>query len=270
MLASVNARRVHVPAPEGRGAVDRRRTGRGRPRAATRRDPREQPADARRHVAARPDARSSISASCDDEDALGSVLLGAAASCGAIVTSGGVSMGDYDVVKAVLGQIADMTWMQIAIKPAKPFAFGKIDGTPIFGLPGNPVSSIVSFEMLARPALRRMMGHRRLARPSLVAVADEGLPRRSDGKVHLMRSPPTSVTTADATCGPPAPRAATSSPPPPSRMQSRSSPTATASRGCRRRHRHAPRLRSVDGTDVVRPVRAVRGGTHRACSTDLV
>ncbi|TDT15530.1 molybdopterin molybdochelatase [Ilumatobacter fluminis] len=123
----------------------------------------------------------------DDEDALETVLLNAAASCDAIVTSGGVSMGDYDVVKAVLGQIADMTWMQIAIKPAKPFAFGKIEGTPIFGLPGNPVSSIVSFEMLARPALRRMMGHRRLARPSLVAVADEGLPRRSDGKVHLVR-----------------------------------------------------------------------------------
>ena len=80
-------------------------------------------------------------------------------------------MGDYDVVKAVLGRIADMTWMQIAIKPAKPFAFGTLDGTPIFGLPGNPVSSLVSFEMLARPALRRMMGHRRLARPSLVAIS---------------------------------------------------------------------------------------------------
>ena len=49
-------------------------------------------------------------------------------------------MGDYDVVKAVLGRVADMTWMQIAIKPAKPFAFGKIDGTPVFGLPGNPAS----------------------------------------------------------------------------------------------------------------------------------
>jgi molybdopterin biosynthesis enzyme len=96
-------------------------------------------------------------------------------------------MGDYDVVKAVLGRIADMTWMQIAIKPAKPFAFGAIDGTPIFGLPGNPVSSIVSFEMLARPALRRMMGHRKLARPSYVALADEDLSRRPDGKVHLMR-----------------------------------------------------------------------------------
>jgi molybdopterin biosynthesis enzyme len=96
-------------------------------------------------------------------------------------------MGDYDVVKAVLVQIAEMTWMQIAIKPAKPFAFGLLDGTPVFGLPGNPVSSIVSFEMLARPALRRMMGHHRLARPSLIAIADDGLPRREDGKVHLLR-----------------------------------------------------------------------------------
>jgi molybdopterin molybdotransferase len=123
----------------------------------------------------------------DDEAALEIVLRQAAETCDAIVTSGGVSMGDYDVVKAVLGRIAEMTWMQIAIKPAKPFAFGTIDSAPIFGLPGNPVSSIVSFEMLARPALRRMMGHRKLARQSHVAIADDGLVRRPDGKVHLMR-----------------------------------------------------------------------------------
>ena len=124
----------------------------------------------------------------DDEAALEVVLRQAAGECDAIVTSGGVSMGDYDVVKAVLGRIADMHWMQIAIKPAKPFAFGTIGGTPIFGLPGNPVSSLVSFEMLARPALRRMMGHTRLARPSHVAIADDGLQRRPDGKVHLVRA----------------------------------------------------------------------------------
>ncbi|MFZ9018055.1 MAG: gephyrin-like molybdotransferase Glp, partial [Ilumatobacteraceae bacterium] len=64
----------------------------------------------------------------DDESALEAVLREAASSCDAIVTSGGVSMGDYDVVKAVLGRIADMTWMQVAIKPAKPFAFGELDG----------------------------------------------------------------------------------------------------------------------------------------------
>ena len=121
------------------------------------------------------------------------MLTTAATECDAIVTSGGVSMGDYDVVKAVLGRIAEMEWMQVAIKPAKPFAFGTLAGAgdravPVFGLPGNPVSSLVSFEMFARPALRRMMGHRRLARPSVVAVTDADLQRRPDGRTHLMRA----------------------------------------------------------------------------------
>ena len=123
----------------------------------------------------------------DDESALERTLRRAAESADAIVTSGGVSMGDYDVVKAVLGRIAEMHWMQIAIKPAKPFAFGTVDGVPVFGLPGNPVSSLVSFELLARPALRRMMGHGDPFRPTIPAVADDGLRRRPDGKVHLVR-----------------------------------------------------------------------------------
>jgi molybdenum cofactor synthesis domain-containing protein len=123
----------------------------------------------------------------DDEAALEEVLRGAAALYDAIVTSGGVSMGEYDVVKAVLSRIADMRWMQIAIKPAKPFAFGLLGSTPVFGLPGNPVSSMVSFELFARPALRKMMGHTSLDRPMVQAIADEGLPRRPDGKTHYMR-----------------------------------------------------------------------------------
>ena len=128
----------------------------------------------------------------DDEALLEGVLRDAAERSDAIVTSGGVSMGDYDVVKAVLGRIARMTWMQIAIKPAKPFAFGLLADAggrdvPVFGLPGNPVSSLVSFELLARPALRQMAGHRQLDRPTVEAVADAGLPRRPDGKVHYMR-----------------------------------------------------------------------------------
>lgn len=128
----------------------------------------------------------------DDEAELERVLRDAAESSDAIVSSGGVSMGDYDVVKAVLGRIADMTWMQMAIKPAKPFAFGTLtrdDGTrvPIFGLPGNPVSSMVSYELMARPALRRMMGHRRLTRTSLVGIADADIRRKPDGKVHFAR-----------------------------------------------------------------------------------
>jgi molybdopterin molybdotransferase len=123
----------------------------------------------------------------DDEAELERILRHAADRSDAIVTSGGVSMGDYDVVKAVLGRIADMTWMQIAIKPAKPFAFGRLDGVPVFGLPGNPVSSLVSYELLARPALRQMMGHERLLRPGVVAVADADLRRQRDGKVHFAR-----------------------------------------------------------------------------------
>jgi molybdopterin molybdotransferase len=128
----------------------------------------------------------------DDEERLGAVLADAAQRCDAIVTSGGVSMGDFDVVKAVLSRIAEMRWMQIAIKPAKPFAFGLLTDSegrrvPVFGLPGNPVSSLVSFELLARPALRQMMGFATLDRPRLSAVADGDLLRRPDGKIHYTR-----------------------------------------------------------------------------------
>ena len=132
----------------------------------------------------------------DNEQALEETLRTAAAECDAIVTSGGVSMGAYDVVKALLGRIAQMTWMQIAIKPAKPFAFGMLSAprgsevqreVPIFGLPGNPVSSLVSFELLARPALRKMMGHAPVQRPALLAVADAHFLRKTDGKIHFQR-----------------------------------------------------------------------------------
>ena len=116
----------------------------------------------------------------DDEAAVTAMFRDAAARCDAIITTGGVSVGDYDVVKAVLEQLGTLEWWQVAIKPAKPFAFGRIDGTPIFGLPGNPVSSHVSFELFARPALRRMMGHTAVDRPVVRAVAGAplGAPRR--------------------------------------------------------------------------------------------
>ena len=86
-------------------------------------------------------------------------LADGAARCDAVLTSGGVSMGDFDLVKVVLDRIGKMHWMQVAIRPAKPFAFGLVGETPVFGLPGNPVSSMVSYEVLARPGLRRMAGH---------------------------------------------------------------------------------------------------------------
>lgn len=105
----------------------------------------------------------------------------------AILSSGGVSMGDYDYVKAVLDRIGAMDWMQIAIKPAKPFAFGLVEGTPVFGLPGNPVSSMVSFELLAKPALRFMAGHSDPGPELVQAEAAAPLARAADGKTHYMR-----------------------------------------------------------------------------------
>lgn len=127
----------------------------------------------------------------DDEDAVAQALTGGARTCDALLTSGGVSVGDRDVVKAVIDALAPDggRWMQIAVRPGKPFAFGEIgpDATPVFGLPGNPVSAMVSFELFARPALRRMAGHSVLDRPHLNAVADAPMRRSKDGKLHLVR-----------------------------------------------------------------------------------
>jgi molybdenum cofactor synthesis domain-containing protein len=132
-----------------------------------------------------------LGAAGDDEAALAALIEDAASRCDAVVTSGGVSVGDRDVVKLVLERLsgATMRSMQVAIKPAKPLAFGVLEasGTPVFGLPGNPVSALVSYELFVRPALRSMAGHTELDRARLAAVADVDLPRSRDGKLHLIR-----------------------------------------------------------------------------------
>ncbi len=126
----------------------------------------------------------------DQETAIGEALEAGAVRCDAVVVSGGVSVGDADLVTAVLAERCAGTshWMQVAIRPAKPFAFGLLGGrVPTFGVPGNPVSALVSFELLVRPALRQMAGHTALDRPAARAVADEALTRTADGKVHYFR-----------------------------------------------------------------------------------
>jgi len=127
----------------------------------------------------------------DDEAAIRTAIQTGASTTDAVLTTGGVSMGDADYVKGVLDQLSDGTfrWFQVAVKPAKPFAFGTVGGTPVFGLPGNPVSCLVSFELFARPGIRKRMGFAgdRLWRPVMNAVAPDGLPRRPDGKIHFVR-----------------------------------------------------------------------------------
>lgn len=126
----------------------------------------------------------------DDPDVIAEVLETAVGVCDAILTSGGVSVGDRDVVKAVLERLSNgaMRSMQVAIKPAKPFAFGVLSprGIPTFGLPGNPASAMVAFELFARPGLLKMAGHTTVDRPLLRALARAPLARRSDGKVHFV------------------------------------------------------------------------------------
>jgi len=123
----------------------------------------------------------------DDEAVINRTLEDALASCDVVLTSGGVSVGEYDYVKAALDRLGGLQSWQVAIKPAKPLAFGVIGGTPVFGLPGNPVSSLVSFELFARPALLQMMGHSRRFRPEVGAAAVHPMPRKPDGKLHLDR-----------------------------------------------------------------------------------
>jgi molybdopterin molybdotransferase len=121
----------------------------------------------------------------DDEVVLEKAVCTAVADADALVTSGGVSVGDYDFVKAVLGRLGSVDFWQVAIRPAKPLAFGLIDGRPVFGLPGNPVSALVSFEEFARPALRKMAGHHRLLRPDRAMTAVDELIGRGDLLVFL-------------------------------------------------------------------------------------
>jgi molybdenum cofactor synthesis domain-containing protein len=132
----------------------------------------------------------------DDEATITAAIESAVETCDALVTSGGVSMGDLDFVKVVLDRIGDMRWMQVAIKPAKPLAFGTVPRpsggerearVPVFGLPGNPVSSAVSFELFARPGLRTLAGHTEVLRPAVRAVAGEDLGRRPDGRTEFRR-----------------------------------------------------------------------------------
>jgi len=96
-------------------------------------------------------------------------------------------MGEYDYVKVALERLGSLHARQVAIKPAKPLAFGFVGGVPVFGLPGNPVSSLVSFECFARRALLARLGHPHRFRPEVSARAEHPFTRRPDGRLHLDR-----------------------------------------------------------------------------------
>ena len=109
----------------------------------------------------------------DDVEQLKDVILSHMVQADAFISSGGVSVGERDVVKQAFFRRGDIDFYRVAMQPGMPQAFGQIDGKPYFGLPGNPVSVFVSFELFVRPALLKMMGRRDLFRPEVEATLEE-------------------------------------------------------------------------------------------------
>jgi molybdopterin molybdotransferase len=103
-----------------------------------------------------------------------------------IITSGGVSVGDFDLVKQVLAAEGEMHFWSLNAKPGRPLAFGVVGGIPLLGLPGNPVSAMVSTELFARPALLKMQGFSDWSRPTLRARLVDAIPRK-DRRRHYLR-----------------------------------------------------------------------------------
>ena len=104
-----------------------------------------------------------------------------------LISSAGVSVGDYDFVKDVMKNLGmEMVFWKVAIRPGQPLAFGTIAGKPVFGLPGNPVSSMISFEQFVRPSLLKMMGYRQIFRPVVEAILKEEI-KKIVGRRYFIR-----------------------------------------------------------------------------------
>jgi molybdopterin molybdotransferase len=104
-----------------------------------------------------------------------------------IIASGGVSVGDRDFVKSVVEEHGELNFWRVAIKPGKPLAFGRYGNALFFGLPGNPVSSLVTFELFVRPVIRKLAGFRDVTRPMVSAILDEPL-RHEPGRREFVRA----------------------------------------------------------------------------------
>jgi molybdopterin molybdotransferase len=122
----------------------------------------------------------------DDPDHLAAMIEEGLAS-DVLVTTGGVSMGDYDYMKEVFGTVGvQILFWKVAQKPGKPMTFGVRQGKLVFALPGNPVSATLSFELYVRPALRRIMGHSRIYRPTVKVFLEEDV-RKKPGRRNFIR-----------------------------------------------------------------------------------
>jgi molybdopterin molybdotransferase len=122
----------------------------------------------------------------DVRDVLRARLLEAAAIADIVITSGGVSVGVYDLVKDVLGEIGGIDFWQVAMQPGRPLAVGRIDRAHFFGLPGNPVASMLTFMLFVRPALFKLAGRRQIFPETWEARAAEPM-RKKTGRREFKR-----------------------------------------------------------------------------------
>jgi molybdopterin molybdotransferase len=122
----------------------------------------------------------------DEPDSLKETVLSHELQADAFVSSGGVSVGERDVVKAAFFRRGDVDFYKVAMQPGMPQGFGAVEGKPFFGLPGNPVSVFVSFEVFVRPAILKMMGRTALGRPEVTAILTEEI-RGPRGKTQFAR-----------------------------------------------------------------------------------
>ncbi len=111
----------------------------------------------------------------DDPEALREAVLAFEIQADGFVSSGGVSVGERDVVKAAFAGRGEVDFYKVAMQPGMPQGFGVVEGKPFFGLPGNPVSVFVSFEMFVRPAILKMMGRQQLQRPEVSATLTDAI-----------------------------------------------------------------------------------------------
>jgi molybdopterin molybdotransferase len=120
------------------------------------------------------------------EELTAKISAGLAQGVDLFLTSGGVSVGDFDLVKDVLAAEGELEFWRVRMKPGKPLAFGRIGGVPVLGLPGNPVSVMVSFEMFVRPAILKMLGMTGWERRTVEATLMDAV-RRKDDRRHYLR-----------------------------------------------------------------------------------
>lgn len=121
----------------------------------------------------------------DDIDVIRAVFKQAAEETDFIVTSGGVSVGDFDFVRPVLEELGDLTFCKVKMRPGNPQTLGTIGGVPFFGLPGNPTSTYVGFEVFVRPALRLMQGFSEIDRPVTTARLSHDVKKKQDRRYYL-------------------------------------------------------------------------------------